>query len=509
MATTLIRDCLVMSEGTGLVRREASEILIRDDQIAAVVPSGSIAQADFVIDAAGLIAAPGLINGHLHSWDHFIKGRVENLPMEVLMAHLRPAKPVRLSDRQVYVRTMLGAIESLRTGATTIVDDMSLGQSFERDHVDAALQAYEDVGIRAYLGFSMIDKPVVDSWPYVDQAFVPETLAALRALPRPAADRLLDLVRDLAVLRHPRTSRVGPIVAPSAPQRCTDEFLRACRRLADECNLPVIIHVLETRLQVVTAQVFWARSMVEHLAALGFLQPNTSLIHAVWLTSKDRELIAASGASVQFNPWSNGVIGSGIADFRSCRDVGINVSMGSDGCGVTFNCSMLNALKLGASLSRVRDPEYSRWPSAAELWEAATMGGAAALGRGHDLGRIAPGLKADIVLYRLDSASLCPLNDPVRQLVHSEAGAGIHTVLVDGQPVIEAGQFVRINEAKLIEEFRATHAELEDSIMGSEEASRELLDGIARIYRMAAAVPIPAETTRGWLQGVNLVGDVA
>ncbi len=239
------------------------------------------------------------------------------------------------------------------------------------------------------------------------------------------------------------------------------------------------------------------------------MKPNTSLIHAVWLTPKDRELIAASGATVQFNPWSNGVIGSGVADFRACRDAGINVSMGSDGCGVTFNCSMLNALKLGAGLSRVRDPDYGRWPSAAELWDAATIGGAAALGRGHELGRIMPGLKADIVLYRLDAPSLCPLNDPVRQLVHSEAGAGIHTVVVDGQPVIEDGRFARVDEAALIDEFRATHAELKDAIMGSEEASRELLDGIAHVYRMAAAVPIPAGTTRGWLEGVNLAGDAA
>jgi guanine deaminase len=236
--------------------------------------------------------------------------------MEMLMAHLRPAVPLPLTADDIYLRTMMTAIESLRTGATTIVDDMSLGQSFDRGHVEAALQAYEDSGLRVYLGFSMIDKPVVDSWPFVEESFAPDVLQWLRSLPRPRGDALLDLVRDLTKTRHPKTARVGTIVAPSAPQRCTDDFLRACRALADELDLPTIVHVLETRMQAVTAEVFWGCSMVEHLNALGFLKPKTALVHGVWLSPRDRELIAKSGASVQYNPWSNASIGSGAADFR-------------------------------------------------------------------------------------------------------------------------------------------------------------------------------------------------
>src|SRR4029434_10502912 len=102
----------------------------------------------------------------------------------------------------IYLRTMMAAVESLRTGATTIIDDLSLGQTFDRSHVDAAFQAYKDAGIRTYVGFSMIDKAVVDSWPFVEESFPPETLAWLRSLPRPRGDALLDLVRDLAKEHH-------------------------------------------------------------------------------------------------------------------------------------------------------------------------------------------------------------------------------------------------------------------------------------------------------------------
>lgn len=503
MASILFRGCLVLAEGSAPFTGAPCDILVQGDRIAAIGPAGQLGGDAQVIDAAGLLATPGIVNGHLHSWDHFIKGRVENLPMEVLMAHLRPAKPLQLSARDVYLRTMMGAIESLRTGTTSIVDDMSLGQNFDRAHVEAALQAYEDIGIRAHLGFSMIDKPVVDSWPFVEESFDAGTLAALRALPRPQGEQLLGLVRDLARAHHPKQNRVGVIVAPSAPQRCTDEFLRAARRLADDCDLPVIIHVLETRLQVVTAQAFWGRSMVEHLNALGFLKPATALVHGVWLSPKDRALIAEAGASVQVNPWSNASIGSGAADFHSLSTAGINVSMGSDGCGVTFNCSMLLALKTGAAMGRVRSTDPARWPTGAQLWDAATIGGAKALGREGDLGRVAPGHKADLVFYRLNSLPLVPLNDPVRQLVHAETGSGIDTIMVDGDLVMRKGRLTRIDEDRVIGEFQAVHAGLKDQIAASEAASGPMLAGLNRIYAKSLTVPIPADVTRGVIEGFN------
>ncbi len=500
MAKLLFQGATVIADGASALPGAPSDILIENDRIAAIEPVGTIGNADRKIDASELIAAAGLINGHLHSWDHFIKGRVENLPMEMMMAHLRPAVPLPLTERDIYLRTMMTAIELLRTGSTTIVDDMSLGQSFDRRHVDAALQAYTDAGIRTYLGFSMIDKPVVDSWPFVEESFAPDTLQWLRSLPRPQGGALLDLVRDLAKTHHPKHSRVAVIVAPSAPQRCTDDFLRACRALADELDLPTIIHVLETRLQSVTAEVFWGRSMVEHLCALGFLKANTALVHGVWLSPRDRELIARSGASVQYNPWSNASIGSGAADFRALRDAGINVSMGSDGCGVTFTCSMLLTLKFGAGIGRIRTPQHEDWPTAAEIWDAATSGGARALGREAELGRLAPGYKADLVFYRKSSMGLVPLNAPVRQLVHGECGSGIDTVVVDGAVVMQNGQSTRVDELKLIAEFQAAHANLRERIEASEAASAPLLEGLGRIYQRALAVPIPSDVTRGVIE---------
>ena len=499
MGTVLFRDCLVLRHARADFDPAPQDILVENDRIAAIESAGTVAGADEIVESKGMLAASGLINGHFHSWDHFIKGRVENLPMELMMPYLRPARPLQLSDRQVYLRTMAGAIESLRSGATTIADDMSLGPSLNRGHAEAALQAYEDSGIRAYLGFSMINRPIVDSWPFAEECFPPDLLAELRALPRPAGAELLQLVRDLSETHHPRTRRVGVLVAPSAPHRCTDEFLKNCRLLADELDLPTIIHLLETRLQVITAQEFYGKSMVEYLSEIGFLAPNTSLIHAVWLTPRDRELIAASGATIQHNPFCNAVLGAGIADLRAIMEAGINVSLGSDGCGIPFTCSMNTTIKFGACLPRVRDADFEKWPTSEDIWEAATVGNAIAFGRKSDLGRVEPGYKADFVLYRLSASGLLPLNVPVRQLVHGETVAGVDTVVVDGRITVKSGKLTLIDEDAIIAELQVVHAELKDQIMGSEESAQAVFEGISKAYTIALGRPVPHDMTRALL----------
>jgi guanine deaminase len=485
---------------------ERVDILVRDGRIAAIEKANSISMenAAVFIDGGRLLVMPGMINGHVHSWDHFLKGRLENLTTELFMAQIRPRRAVELSERQIYLRTMIGAIESLKTGATTIVDDMSLGQVFSRGQVDAAFAAYSESGTRALVGFSMIDKPVVESFPFVGDHFPGDLLAELRALPRPDGKALLDLCRELVVANHPASSRIGTIISPSAPHRCTDGFLIACRDLADELDLPAMIHCQETRLQIVTGKKLYHKSIVEHLDALGFLKPRTALVHATWLSHRDVELIARSGASVQYNPWSNLITGSGIAPIRECLDAGINVSMGSDGTGILFGVNMLNTVGAGAAVQKVRETDYRRWMTAAEAFEAATMGGARALGLANDIGSLEVGKKADFVGYSLDATSLTPLNDPVSQIVYGERGLGVDTVVVDGEIVVRAERCTKIDEIALLREAQSAHSDLLDQITHSLNDSEPFLAALARVYSMSLGCPICHDNIPALISGNNI-----
>jgi guanine deaminase len=472
----------------------AVDIVIDGKTIADIRPTGLVPPPGDVIDASRHLVTPGLINGHHHSAEHFHKGRYDNLPLELWMNLVRPLKPLPLTPRRIYLRTMVGAIEALRTGTTTLVDDLNVSPVVDPDHVAAVFQAYEDIGIRALVGPTLFDKPFFRGMPYVDEEFPEQLLRELDGVKATPPEEILRFVRGLARTRHPARNRVGYIVAPSAPQRCTRAFLMQSRALADEFDLPLMIHVQETRLQVVTGGALFGSTMVEYLDRLGFLKPKTSLIHAVWLNPGEIERIARSGASVQHNPASNLKLGSGLQPLREILDAGINVSMGSDGLASIETVDMHKVMLTGALISKLRGADYTRWVGAGDVWRAATVGGAIAMGRGRELGAVEKGRIADLVAYRRDRIPLVPLNDPVRQLVYAETGASVDMVFVDGEPVIMNGAFTRIDEARLLTEIAAAHADLAPMIAESEAALERLREPYERIYRRCLATPIADDT---------------
>jgi len=486
-ATALLGDALAC-DGRKL------DVLIAGDRIAAIEPAGGIAEADLVIDLDEHLLVPGLINGHQHSHEHFQRGRTENLPLELWMHLVRTRIPVQLTPRQVYLRTMIGAIESLRTGCTTLVDDTALGASINRENIDAVLKAYDDIGIRSLVGFAMMDKPIVDNFPFVAENFPPELATELHEARPPAADDCITLVRDLARDRHPLESRVGVLVSVSAPQRCTEAFLMRARALADELTLPVITHVQETRLQIVTGQLFYGMPQVEYLDRIGFLKPATSLIHAVWLNPREIQALARTGATAQHNPWSNLLLGSGVQPVRELLDAGVNVSLGSDGSCSTVTVNMLNVLGSAAAVSKLRGDDHRRWLSAREALQAGTLAGGRALGFGESLGSLRVGAIADIAAYRTDTVTFTPFNDPIRQLVYAERGAGLDFSMVGGEVVINRGQFARIDEAAILAEINSEFRELAERYTEAEASVAPILAAVERIHQQGLKTAIPADT---------------
>ena len=476
------------------------DIVIEGERIAAIRPAAGATVVlggdhdEDRIDCTDRLVVPGLINGHYHSHEHYHKGRYENLPLEIWMHFVRAPKPVRFTARQVYLRTMIGALESLRTGATTVVDDCSLGASIDREHVDAMFQAYADTGIRALVGFSMMNKPIVDNFPFAAESFPPEMLQSLRSLQPPSQASMFALVRELAKQHYPSSNRMGMVVAPSAPQRCTPEFLRDTMSLADELDLAVISHVQETRLQVVTGQQFYGKTIIEFMRDVGMLRPRTTLIHAAWLNFREIALLAETGATAQHNPWSNLMLGSGVQPVRALLDAGVNVSLGTDGCSSTVTANMLQTVGSAAALSKIRGDDYSRWLSAAEAYRAGTVGGAQALGLDHRIGTIEVGKTADLVLYRLDAIPFVPLADPIRQLVYAERGANIDTVQVAGEPVVRAGRLTRVDESALLAEINAEHETSQAQFGAAEESVRAIKGALDAMLRRADATPIATDT---------------
>jgi guanine deaminase len=468
------------------------DFLIENGRIKSIALAGKLEGAE-VVDLSRHLLAPGLINGHFHSHEHFQKGRTENLPLELWTHHVRTLIPVVLNARQTYLRTLIGAIEALHSGTTLVLDDLALGSSINRENLNAVFQAYEDIGIRALVGFAMMNRPIVESFPFVEAAFSSDVLQQMLQI-RPADESdLLGLCEELAN-RHPLSKRVGLVISASAPQRCTDEFLMACRQLADKHDLPMVTHVQETRLQVVTGLLFYGKPIVEHLAEIGFLSPRTTLIHAVWLNPREIESLARTGATAQHNPWSNMTLGSGYQPVRPLLDAGVNVSLGSDGTCSTSTANMLTVLGSAAAMSKIRGDDYSKWLSAKEALSAATRAGANAFGFGEDLGVIRTGAIADLVGYRLDSIAFTPLTDPVRQLVYAERGAGVDFSMIDGRIVMKAGRLLGIDETRILAEISEEYERLKSQFDRAEGSIAPMLHAMEKIYRRSLATPIAPDT---------------
>lgn len=497
MTSATIKGCIALGTAPGTQGGPpgaAVDIVLRDGLIAAVRPAGAAPPEGEVIDGRQRLATPGFINGHTHSHEGFHKGRYDNVPLEWWMNNVRPLDPIPFTPRQVYLRTLIGAMDALRSGTTSICDDMNASPVLQPEMVEAAWQAYRDLGIRAFLGITLFDKPFFRAMPYVDEEFPKELLAELDGKPKTTPDQYLEFVEGLARRYHPREHRVGYLPTPSAPQRCSQEFLLKVRALADKYELPVITHVQETRMQVVTGNLFYGSTMVEYLDRIGFLKPATSIIHGVWLNPREIDILARSGASVQHNPQSNFKLGSGLAPIRAMLDAGVNVSLGTDGCGSIENANMLKVISQTALVHKLRGEDPDKWIGAEEAFHAATRGGAKALGMEDRLGAIMPGMSADLCLWRMDTLPFRPLNDPLKQLVFNEGGGSLDMMFVEGEQVMRGGRMTRINEDAILAEIAAEHEKIAPLIAKSEAGVARMTGPYKRIWARCQCEAIAPDT---------------
>ncbi len=482
-----------------------ADVVIEEDRIVSVRATGRpeatgepVPAPDRVVDGRRLLAVPGFVNAHVHSWEGFFKGRYDNLPLELWMLRSYPILGARpLASELIRLRSLLVALESLRNGVTTLLDDVIEvpGQSLEQ--LDAVFGAYEEIGIRANCSGNIVNKPFVDTLPFVDEVLPAELLAQVRAMPVPSTEEYLGFCNEALRRYHGRTGRLRYVIAPSGPQRCTDDLLAAAAELSAQWDTTYHIHVLETRVQAVTGRELYGTTLVQHLARVGALSERTTLGHGIWLTPGDIALLAEAGASVAHNPVSNLKLDSGILAWRELHDAGVNVALGTDGASSNDSQRMTDVIKTAALLHKVSSPDFERGPTAAEVLAAATRNGAQSCRLGGETGRIAAGYKADVVLYDRDSLAFTPENDLVRQLVYCENGSSIREVIVDGQSVVRDGRCTTIDEDSLLAEVReaapallADHAAVERANLVFEPYFRE-------IYRRCWGLEVGVERLAG------------
>ena len=489
---TLIQGAMILTMGSEHGDHPfTGDLLIEGNAISAIGPNLTAPKEATVLNGDGKLVMPGLANAHTHSSEAFFRGRYEGLPLELWLLYAYPLLmgPL-LPPRLVYLRSLLLAMESLKSGVTLMCDDFYDPPQHDHERLAMVFRAYDDIGIRANVASAVMNIHPLDALPYAREILPAELQAGLDFGPMITADAYIDYCKESFARFHDDNGRLRFMIAPSAPQRCTADLLQACSELAQERQVPFHTHVLETKTQAVTGPELYGKSLIRYMHDLGILTPNVTIAHSVWVNHADIELIGEAGCAVAHNAISNLKLGAGVAPVRRLMDAGAVMALGTDGVCSNDTARIFDVMRVTALVQSASGPDYDQWLTASEVLTAATIGGVRSAALGHVTGSLETGKRADLIMLRMDELAFTPLNDVRKHLVYSENGGSIERVIVDGVTVVEQGRFTQIDEQAVLSEIRAAVPDYLNAHSQIEERNRVFHPHIAELHRRATSQDI-------------------
>ena len=479
---TLIRNALIvtMNEQNEVVDKGA--IVIEGNRMNFVGPAQWTPAGPFdrIIDADRMIAMPGMVNAHCHSPANLVRGMMPSKPLEIWRAYYR-ASLRDMREEDFYASALLGGMEMLKNGATTVLDHFAGSAACRFMGAGAAIQAMRDLGLRHVAALTVTDKNYEDTIPLGQtDASLSDEIKRMSASEAKSTRAWLDECEEFIATFHEPDKLTTACPGPSAVQRCTDELIQGCAEISRKKNLPLHIHLAETKAQQVQGDAVYGHSLLQHLESLGVVGTNLSCAHSIWIDDSDIDLFAKHGATPVHNPASNLRIGSGLAKVKEFLAAAVNVGLGTDGAASNDGQNMFDAIRLAALIHNHAGSDFNKWVTPTQALAMATRNGARAFGL--DAGVIAPGKLADIVLLRRDTAAYRPLNDVVNQIVFCENGSNVDTVFVDGEAVVEGGRLTKVDEMEVLRLAETARSRLEPSMRNELAAARTLEPALAEMY---------------------------
>ena len=500
----LIKDAYVVTVDADRSVYDPGSVLIEDGAIVWVgeggVPPHLLEPApDRTIDGSRRIVIPGLINCHLHSTAGYWKGAVDALPLEPFLLYAHPyAASLRLSEEQLYLRHMTSAIEMLESGTTSAIDDTvhmpspvdprpEVALAAYRESVEAAIACYRDVGMRARVTCNVLDRVMYETIPWLEEIMPEELRREFDERPFPSTRETIQFLDDLLKnLGGDSGDRIRLTLAPNGSTRCSDELLTSIWELADKHTTQIVSHIQESKAELVLDHSNYGTTAVAHLSDLGVLDEKFGLIHAVWLSRQDLDVIADTRCSVITNPVSNLKIGNGVAPILDLLERGANVALGTDGPTGNDSANLFEAMKVLALIQRIWTEDFERWPHAEDALRIATMGGAYAMGESRSVGSIEVGKRADVTLLDRESVAYAPFHRPLRQMVYADTGGSIDMVIVDGRIVVEGGRVTTIPREEILNAFAEAYEAIVPSVEEAVARSARYQPYMEEAYRRAA-----------------------
>jgi 5-methylthioadenosine/S-adenosylhomocysteine deaminase len=430
----MVQPDLIIGGGTLLTMVQGEKplqqatLVIKGDTIEGILTSSGETppfEGAQVLDATDCIIMPGLVNAHGHTAMTLFRGLADDLPLKQwLFEKIFPAEAKHLNEETVYWGALLGCLEMIASGTTTVSDGYFLQ--------DSTARAFQNAGLRALIAQGVIDFP---------------------------APGVPDPTQNLAVGKAfiERWKHGSALIRPGlfchSLTTCSDKTLQEAMRLSQEFSLPLQIHLSETEEEVEEVIRRTGKRPVLQLDHLGLLNESLIGVHAVHLEDEEIDLLARDKVGIVHCPESNMKLASGAARVTDMVKKGIVVGLGTDGCASNNNLDLFKEMDMAAKLSKVRTLDPVNIGAAAVL-NMATVWGAKVLGLEKEIGTIEVGKKADIITLDLRKPHLVPLYNPLSTIVYSASGADVKDVIVNGRVLMKDRAFTALDAEEVMAKVR-------------------------------------------------------
>lgn len=379
-----------------------------------------------IIDAGKGIIMPGLVNAHAHTAMTLFRGLADDLPLKQwLFEKIFPAESTHLNPETVYWGTLLGCLEMIASGTTSVIE----GYFFQ----DQTVRAFHESGLRAIIAQGVIDFPspgVMDPAENlkVGKAFIEKWLGY--------------------------SELILPGMFCHSPITCSEKTLREAMEFSHAFSLPLQIHLSETSEEVNEIMENTGQRPVFYLDKLGLLHDRLIAAHAIHLNRDEMALLSQRGVKIAHTPESNMKLSSGLAQVPEMIELGLTVGLGTDGCASNNNLDLFQEMDAVAKVHKAfsLDPMHL---DAETVLKMATLWGAKIMGREGDLGTIEVGKKADIIVIDQRSPHLVPLYNPQSSLVYSANGSDVKDVIVNGRILMKNRMFQTLDPEEIMEKVTA------------------------------------------------------
>jgi 5-methylthioadenosine/S-adenosylhomocysteine deaminase len=417
-------------------------VRIKDNIIAAVVEGGPVGLPDRgdMIEASGCVLMPGLINAHTHLYQVLLRAIWEDLPLIPWLKRIYGTARV-LRPEHYYAGSLLGCVEAIRSGVTTLCE-----HNFLNPHPEGAfetIRAIRESGLRAVFARTIMDTGEM----------VPDCV-------KETPDRAFRHMEDMLAANQ-GAERLSFMTGPNTPPlNTTPELLKEIRRFADQQGIGISAHVAESKSVVeYTIESHGKSGVVTFLNDFGIPKSNSIFAHCVHLDDAEIAILKQTDTSVSHNPVSNMMLGDGIAPVVEMLRQGVNVALGTDGAASNHSQDLFDTMKAASLLQKVHHQDAGIIKPY-DVLRMATIGGAKALGLSSACGTIEVGKRADLILVSVDTIHNQPMNDIFSQIVHCAKAGDVHTVIVDGEVLMRNRVLTRLDEKKVMADAQIANRDL-------------------------------------------------